>query len=133
MHPLISKYTEAYQNASGTQTEKVKQILMHYVDSWDWAGGESLIIDLLDDSNITAGDIVELLHNIYQQEGGNDEFRYAIKAIEIALQREKLQEAKAKAQEELGSEAYEEEEFDGINCFMPQHKDFLSKHQSLSH
>ena len=133
MHPLIMKYTNAFQRVPGTQVEKVKYMLMHYVDSWDWTGSDALIADLIDDHNITAEDILELLQNVYEYEGGNDEFRYAIKAMQIALQKEKLQEAKVHVTEEMSTEAYEEEMFDGINTFTPQDKDFLSKHQPLSH
>ena len=134
MQTLMMKYKDAFQKAPGSQVEKVKYVIMHHVGNWEWEASDSLVADLIDDLSITAEDILELLQNVYVYEGGNEEFRYAVKAMKVALQKEKLQEAKTQVTEDLSQgEIYEEEAFDGSAYFMPQFNDFLSKEQSLSH
>ncbi len=93
MQPLIAKYINAYQTESGNATEKVKKILMYYSHSWDWTHSEGLVSDLIDDANITAGDIVDFLADSYEIEGGNEDFHYAVRALQICLRKAKLSEA----------------------------------------
>lgn len=90
MKALMNKYMNAYQQAEGDALAKVKSVLMHHVGSWDWVGSESVVTDLLDDNNITANDVVDFLASSYEYEGGNEEFHYAVRALQVALRKEQL-------------------------------------------
>ncbi len=114
MHKLIEKYMNAYQNQAGTPTEKVKQILMHYVNDWEWSGSETTVADLIDDTNITAEDIVDYLSDTYEYEGGNEEFHYTIRALQICLRKAELANISAHQEkyDATLNEAEKEEGFD---------------------
>lgn len=132
MNTLMVKYLDAYRKAKGNETAKIKNILMYYAHSWDWYASDSLIADLIDDQNITADDIVEFLSNVYSTEGGNAEFRCAIRAMQVCLQKSKLQDAKpASNKAEFFEDNSNEDEVDGSG-YLPNVNDFL-KHQPLSH
>ena len=90
MHTIIAKYTQAYHQQAGSSTEKVKKILMAYAHTWDWAGSATLTADLIDDVNITAEDIVDFLADTYDHEGGNEEFHYAVRSLQICLRKAHL-------------------------------------------
>lgn len=110
MHKLISKYVNAYQAETGTNTEKVKKVLMHHAHSWEDVVSDTVIADLIDDTNIAAQDIVDYLSDIYEIEGGNEEFHYAVRALHICLRKAELA-AMPSQDEDLDSEEYEEESF----------------------
>lgn len=109
MHKLIAKYVNAYQTEQGSSTEKVKKVLMRHSSNWEWAGSDSLVADLIDDSNITAQDIVDFLADTYEFEGGNEEFHYAVRALQICLRKAELAET---AHQIADEEDFDGEEFD---------------------
>lgn len=90
MQELMNKYMDAYQQANGDPLAKVKSVLMHFADSWDWVGAEAVVADLLDDANISANDIVDFLASSYEYEGGNEEFHYAVRALQVSLRKAQL-------------------------------------------
>ncbi len=90
MQELMNKYITAYQHAEGDALAKVKSVLMHHVGGWDWVGSESTVADLLDDTHITANDIVDFLASSYEYEGGNEEFHYAVRALQVSLRKAQL-------------------------------------------
>ena len=92
MNTIIAKYVEAFHHEQGSATEKVKKILMHYGHTWEWESSGAFIADLIDDDNITANDIVDILADAYEMEGGNNEFNYAIRAMQICLRKAHLAE-----------------------------------------
>jgi hypothetical protein len=135
MNELMTKYINAYSTAEGCETQKVKHILMFYSHQWDWTSQGALIADLIDDQNITAGDIIEFLENTYAAEGGNKEFSSAIKAMKLCLQKAKMHGAKALNKDYLNALediSGNEEDLESNNSFVPNFTDFL-KHQTLSH
>ncbi len=95
MQELMNKYMTAYQHAEGDSLAKVKSVLMYHADSWDWMGSESMVADLLDDVNITANDIVDFLAGSYETDGGNEEFHYAARALQVSLRKAHLQAIKS--------------------------------------
>lgn len=113
MHPLILKYKTVYQEQAGSPTEKVKKILMHHAHSWVWAGSETLVADLIDDPNITADDIVDFLVRSYEDEGGNEEFHYAVRALQTSLRKAQL--ASIHSAPEVYTEEEEVEKEDGFD------------------
>ncbi len=109
MNTIIAKYVGAFQKEEGTSTDKIKKILMRYAHTWDWANSEGLIADLIDDTNITADDIIDVLADAYEMEGGNEEFHYAVRALQICLRKAHLAEAshhELEAEEPLESEEF---------------------------
>jgi len=88
MHSLMQKYIQMLSSQSGDNTAKVKAILEQCSNQWDWDGGDSMIADLLDDNNITDGDIVEFLKSVVEMGEGNRDFKFAVMAMETYLKRE---------------------------------------------
>lgn len=128
MHTLIAKYVNAYQSAHGSATDKVKKVLMIHAHVWEWEGSSTLVADLIDDVNITAHDIVDFLADSYEHEGGNQEFHYAMRALQICLRKADLADASLHKNDifkEFGGEDtfdYESQDiiprnFDGIHHF----------------
>ena len=128
MHKLIAKYVNAYQTGSGDATAKVKKILMSYSHTWDWSNAESLVSDLIDDANITAEDIVAFLADTYEMESDNEEFRYAVRAMQICLRKAEL--AEIANHEMIKEESFDDEIF-GIesDLYMPHNTDILQTMQ----
>lgn len=93
MHTLIAKYILAFHEEKGSPTDKVKKILMRNAHNWEWVNSEATVADLIDDCNITADDIVDFLSATYETEGGNEEFHYAVRALQICLRKAHLAEA----------------------------------------
>ncbi len=91
MQTLMTNYVNAFHEAQGDALAKVKSVIMHFADNWEWVGSESLIADLLDDENITADDIVDFLATTYECEGGSDNFRYAVRALQVCLRKQEIQ------------------------------------------
>ncbi len=81
----LTKYINAYETAQGSPTEKVKSILMHYSHTWQWSAPEVLVADLLDDTRLTADDLVDFMTTLYEMDGGCDEVRSALHALDICL------------------------------------------------
>ncbi len=94
MQTLMTQYINAFHEAQGDALAKVKSVIMHFSDRWEWVGSESLIADLLDDENITADDIVDFLAVTYECEGGSDDFRYAVRALQVCLRKQEIQSLK---------------------------------------
>lgn len=101
MHTLIAKYILAFHEEKGSPTDKVKKILMCNAHMWDWINSETTVADLIDDCNITADDIVDFLSSVYETEGGNEEFHYAVRALQICLRKAHLAEASHHNHEEI--------------------------------
>ena len=133
MNTLMTKYISAFSKAPGADVEKVKKVLMYHAHAWGWDAQDSLVSDLLDDQNITAGDIVEFLENVYIVDGGNREFSCAVKAMKVCLQKAKMQDAKNIKDDVVVIEGMGgDEEFDGSNYYVPGIQDFL-KGQDIGH
>lgn len=111
MNKLIAKYVEAYHQELASSTDKIKKVLMHHVHTWDLLNTDSLIADLIDDTNITADDIVDFLAETYESEGGNEEFHHAVRALQICLRKERLAEHHVEEEIEIQEEqeSYEHE------------------------
>ncbi len=86
MNILMSKYKEAYQQAPGNELDKVKQVVRNYAHEWN-LHEDMMLIDLLDDPNITAGDITDFLSVVSENEEGNEELCYAVKALQVCLRK----------------------------------------------
>lgn len=124
MHKLIAKYVQGYHEQQGSSTEKVKKILMRYYDAWDNAVSATIITDLIDDVNITGQDIVDYLADVYEFEGGNDEFHYAVRALQICLRKDELATLAPHDSEE--DENFEEEDSDYDSELYNPKSDFIS-------
>jgi hypothetical protein len=130
----MTKYMNAFHETKGDSLAKVKSVVMHFADSWDWIGSESMVADLLDDQNITAEDTVDFLTSAYESEGGNDEFRYAVRALQVCLRKQELQSIKNQeiAEEEMDlAEDSDEEDFH-FNAHHP-HPHFINLAQHVHH
>ena len=87
MNGLMNVYIDSYNKAPGTDVAKIKYLLMYFAHQWGLNTDDSFIMDLLDDANMTAADIVTFLESIYAIDGGNKEFSCAIKAMKVCLQK----------------------------------------------
>lgn len=120
MNVLMKKYVEAYHQESGDILTKVKNILVRYGHEWELQA-DSVIADLIDDKNITADDVVDVLASFDEVNEGNNEFHYAVRALQVCLKKAHLQEQHAVEEEiELDFEANDEE--------MPLHLNDLHRH-----
>ena len=90
MSTIIEKYIKEFNAISGSNMDKVKTIIMRHADHWEWEGSESVVADILDDENITAEDIVEILTYSVEFEGGNQQFKHAVIALQACLRRSLL-------------------------------------------
>lgn len=131
MNNLMTKYVSAFMNAKGSEAQKVKHVLMHFAHTWDWDAQDSIVADLLDDQNITADDIVDFLAMAYETDGGNREFSCAVKALQVCLQKARLQLAKPRKNEANFVDFDADEESDE-SYFVPGINEII-KHQALSH
>ncbi|MDF2690397.1 MAG: hypothetical protein K0S29_252 [Gammaproteobacteria bacterium] len=113
----VHEYIERFSKAKGNNLAKVKHILTQYSERWDWIGSGSIIADLLDDKNIAAEDILEVLHNAVEMEEGNREFKSAVTAIKIALK---------KTYRHCAAEAIDMDEFKDYGSHDYQSGDFYS-------
>ena len=116
MQELMTKYMNAFHDAKGSELKKIKTILMQHSDSWDWAGSDSIIADLLDDRTLTADDLVDFLSRAYEDEGGSEEFHYAVRALQISLRKARLQAIKARVVAEEETDDFESIESNSANC-----------------
>lgn len=128
MQPIIAKYIKAYEQEKGSLTQKVKGILMHHAHSWAWAGSSSIVVDLIDDAHITANDIVDFLAQTYEDQGGNDEFHYAVRALQISLRKAELKNTHI-AQEEY----FDDEETDKQDSLENNFHFYLDKNNPTFH
>ena len=109
MSTLMNKYKMTYNLAQGDALSKVKAVIMHHAAEWE-LNADSLLADLLDDVQITADDVVDFLATMRDQEEGNEEFRYAVRALQVAQKRSHLQAIKDLIGEELDTQSPVEEE-----------------------
>jgi hypothetical protein len=93
MNRLMSEYIDRYNTAEGSDVAKIKYLLMYFSHQWGLSGDDAFVMDLLDDANITAADIVVFLESVYAIDGGNKEFSCAIQAMKVCLQKAKMQDA----------------------------------------
>ncbi|MDF2530270.1 MAG: hypothetical protein K0Q57_1150 [Gammaproteobacteria bacterium] len=114
MNSKVHDYIEMFNKAKGNDLARVKHIIRQCSERWDWVGGDSIIADLLDDKNITAEDILEVLHASAELEEGNREFKSAITGMNIALKKaHPVQTAKVIEMEEFS------DEYPGTNDYKP--------------
>lgn len=132
MQTLMTKYINAFHEAQGDTLAKVKSVVMHFADSWDWAGSDSIVADLLDDQNITADDIIDFLASSYECEGGNDEFRYAVRALQVCLRKQELQSLKDQAIVEEEMDLAEDSD-DDFHFNAPHQAQFINLGQHVHH
>ena len=109
MSTVMNKYKMTYNLAQGDALSKVKAVIMHHAAEWE-LHADGLMADLLDDAQITADDVVDFLATMCEQEEGNDEFRYAVRALQVAQKRSRLQAIKEMMGEELDTQGPREEE-----------------------
>jgi len=127
MNTIIAKYVKAFHDEKGSATERVKKILMRYAHTWEWQNADGLVADLIDDSNITADDIVDVLADAYAMEDGNEEFRYAVRALQICLRKAQLAEI---TEQENEADAFEDNGFENDNSFyLPRDMEMLHHHK----
>ena len=101
---------------------------MRHAHSWVWAGSASLVADLIDDPNITADDIVDFLIRSYEDEGGNEEFHYAGRALQICLRKAELANLHP-----MQDDDFTEEETDKEDGFDPNFHLYLGKNHPGFH
>ncbi len=86
MKTLMSKYKEAYHAAAGNQADKVKAVVRAHAHEWD-LHEDMMLIDLLDDPEMTAGDLTDFLSVVCENEEGNIELCAAVKALQVCLRK----------------------------------------------
>ena len=109
MNILMSKYKTAFDLAKGDALAKVKAVIMHHSNEWE-LNADALLTDLLDDTQITADDVVDFLATLCDQEEGNREFASAVCALQVALKKSHLHDVKALVGEIFDSQSPAEEE-----------------------
>ncbi len=109
MSVMMNKYKETFSLAEGDALTKVKAVIMHHSAEWD-LNADALLADLLDDTQITAADVVDFLVTLVDQEEGNAEFRAAVRAMDVALKKSQLQAVKALVSETFDTQNPGEEE-----------------------
>ncbi len=100
MSEVMNKYKTTYTVATGDALSKVKAVIMHHAAEWE-LHNDAMLADLLDDTQITADDVVDFLSAMSDQEEGNEEFHYAVRALQIALRKSRFHALKAAAVEKL--------------------------------
>ncbi len=81
------EYRSLFDQAEGSMLEKMKYLLENFSHRWEWDGGDSLVIDMLDDQNISAEDIFETLAEAIEHQELNQDGRNAFIATKLALMR----------------------------------------------
>ena len=111
MSTLMNHYKMTYNLAQGDALTKVKAVIMHHSAEWE-LNADALLADLLDDTQITADDVVDFLATMCDQEEGNEAFQSAVRALQIAQRRSHLQTMKTLVVEELDTKRPTQEEDD---------------------
>lgn len=85
---LIHDYVDEIQHYSGSILVKLKHFTEQYSEQWGLLD-EGFVIDLLDDTTLTADDMVEALHTLVDMDEGNRRFVNAVTAMELVVKRER--------------------------------------------
>ena len=102
----VKYYLKTLQETKGSDVQKIKAFLETHLDSW-YLEDQSLVIDLLDDKNLVAEDLLEALRGIAEFDTDNRAFHNAVTAIDLLLKEEHrrhLAKAPVKVEEELSLE-----------------------------
>ncbi len=87
MNTTVKQYRQLLSQVPGDQVKKIKTILEKHMDSWYLIDAD-LMIDLLDDKNITAADLVETLKSIAEFDAENTDLKHAVMAMDLLLKDE---------------------------------------------
>ncbi len=118
MNTLMTKYKDAYHHASGNEVEKIKAVVRAHAHDWH-LHDDMMLIDLLDDPQITAGDITDFLSVVAENEEGNDELRAAVRALQVCIRKAHIEALKAQQPVEDENDLHvEDEPFDTDPHFM---------------
>ena len=86
MNVLMNKYKMAYQEAEGDELAKVKAVVAAHAHEWH-LHEDMMLIDLLDDVNISPEDVTDFLSVVCENEDGNEELRCAVRALQVCLRK----------------------------------------------
>ena len=89
MEHTIKSYKQQFEQASGNNLARIKTVVEANMDHW-FLEEESLLIDLLDDPNVTAEDIVDTLSDMVSYDEGNTAFKNAVLAMHLCLEKSRL-------------------------------------------
>ncbi len=99
MNISVKNYRQLLNQVSGDHVKKIKTLLENHMDNWYLIDAD-LMIDLLDDTHITAADLTEALKGIAEFDAENTSFKNAVLAIELMLREEQRQKASCQAADE---------------------------------
>jgi hypothetical protein len=74
------RYTDMLANTSGSLSNKVSALMMHYSDEWGWQGSDSIIADILD-NGLNVQSTITILEAALHHECQTETLRAAVQAI----------------------------------------------------
>lgn len=86
----LKQYQLEFSAYQGNELCRVKSFIEEHVERWSLEGDESLVVDMLDDRNITADDILAALESIVSYQEDNAEFKNGVLAIRLGLEKARL-------------------------------------------
>lgn len=84
---LIHDYIDEIQHYSGSTLDKLKHFTEQHSEQWGLLD-EGFVIDLLDDTTLTADDMIEAFHTLVDMDEGNRRFTNAVTAMQLVIKRE---------------------------------------------
>ena len=124
----LKQYKTEFEACKGNELERVKSFIEHNLDNWSLYEDESLVIDMLDDQNITADDILEALDSMFEYQEENSEFKNAVLAMRLSIEKERLNKRDDDVDDETDSSIDEDaggfSEDDNVNFYSedaPEH------------
>ncbi|MCX7122071.1 MAG: hypothetical protein NTV32_00040 [Gammaproteobacteria bacterium] len=123
MNILMMKYKMAYQQAVGNEVDKIKAVVRGHAHEWE-LHEDMMLIDLLDDPSITAGDLTDFLSVVCENEEGNQELRYAVSALQVCLRKAHIEALKENQLDKDENDFHvEDEHFDTDPHFVHKMRD----------
>lgn len=84
---LIHDYVDEIQHYPGSTLDKLKHFTEQHSEQWGLLD-EGFVIDLLDDTTLTADDMIEAFHTLVDMDEGNRRFANAVTAMQLVVKRE---------------------------------------------
>ncbi len=99
MNTSVKHYRQLLTQMPGDHLQKIKTLLENHMDSWYLIDAD-LVIDLLDDTSITAADLVEILKGVAEFDADNVGLKNAVIAMELTLKNDSRQKASSQSIDE---------------------------------
>jgi len=100
MKTTVKYYRQLLDQTAGDNVTKIKTLIESQMDQW-YLIDNDLVIDLLDDKNIDAEDLLEALKGVAEFDSENTAFKNAVVAIELTLHAKPRQKDQKAQKEDL--------------------------------